>query len=76
MGSDYFPEAGPSVSYVNFLVVKDAVIMAKFGDDKTDAEAAKVIGEQFPGRKVEQVYLHQLPIQGGGIHCATQQYYL
>lgn len=76
LGADYFPSAGPSVSYVNFHLVNGAVLVAKFGDESADKEAERIIGEQFPGREVEQVYLHQLAIQGGGIHCATQQYYL
>lgn len=76
LGEDYFPSSGPSVSYVNYHVVNGAVLIAKFGDEDADREAARIVGEQYPGRKVEQVYLHQLPVQGGGIHCATQQYYL
>lgn len=71
----YHPESGPSVAYVNFLIVNGAVIMARFGDEVADANAAKVIRYHFPGRVVEQVSLHQLPMQGGGIHCATQQCY-
>lgn len=47
--------------------------MSAFGDEKADAEAKRIIGEQFPGRVVEQVGIHQLATQGGGIHCSTQQ---
>ncbi|KAF2172742.1 hypothetical protein M409DRAFT_16705 [Zasmidium cellare ATCC 36951] len=72
LGEDYTPELG-TVSYVNYLVVNGAVIVAKFGDDEFDREAARIIGEQHPGRVVEHVRLHQLATQGGGIHCATQQ---
>lgn len=71
LGNDYDSESGPTVSYVNYLVVNGAVIVAKFGDEECDREAARIIGEQYPGRVVEQVTLHQLAMQGGGIHCAT-----
>lgn len=75
LGVGYHAESGPSVAYVNFLIVNGAVIMARFGDDAADVNAAKIIGYHFRGRAIEQVSLHQLPMQGGGIHCATQQYY-
>ncbi|USW51024.1 Putative peptidyl-arginine deiminase, Porphyromonas-type [Septoria linicola] len=70
---DYCPDSGPVASYVNFHIVNGAVIVPAFGDTERDAEAARIIGEQFPDRKVQQVLLRQLPMQGGGIHCATQQ---
>lgn len=73
LGKEYVPEVGPSVAYVNYLVVNGAVIVSAFGDSMADAEAKRIIGEQFPGRVVEQVGIHQLGSQGGGIHCATQQ---
>lgn len=73
LGEGYDPESGPCVSYVNYLVVNGGVVMSKFGDAEKDAEAARIIGEHYPGRNIEQVYLHQLAMQGGGIHCSTQQ---
>ena len=57
----------------NFYTVNGAVLVPAFGDAAADAHAARVIGEQFPDRVVEQVPLRQLAIQGGGMHCATQQ---
>lgn len=47
--------------------------MSAFGDVEADAEARRIIGKEFPGRVVEQVGIHHLGSQGGGIHCATQQ---
>ncbi|KAJ5138198.1 uncharacterized protein N7443_009519 [Penicillium atrosanguineum] len=72
---DYGPNSGVTVSYVNYHVVNGAVIVAKFGDEGADANAANVLARQYPGRVIEQVHLHQLGIQGGGIHCATQQFF-
>lgn len=72
---DYGPNDGVMVSYVNYHVVNGAVIVAKFGDEGADANAANVLARQYSGRVFEQVPLHQLGIQGGGIHCATQQFF-
>lgn len=63
----------PCVSYVNYYVANGAVIAPRFGDEKSDTEAKRILGELFPERVIEQVLLKQLPVQGGGIHCATQQ---
>lgn len=73
LGQDYHPASGPCLAYVNYLLVKDAVIMAAFDDEKADAAAKEVVQRAFPDRTVEQVRLKQLALQGGGIHCATQQ---
>lgn len=60
LGKDYFPEVGPSVAYVDYLVINGAVVLSAFGDEKADAEAKRIIGEEFPGRVVEQVTIHHL----------------
>ena len=60
-------------SYVNYYVANGAIIAPKFGDEKADEEAKSILGDLFPERVIEQVLLKQLPVQGGGIHCATQQ---
>ncbi|KAF7192915.1 putative agmatine deiminase [Pseudocercospora fuligena] len=73
LGKDYAPETGPSVAYVNFHIVNGAVIVSAFGDPESDSNAAKIIGENFAGREIVQVPIHQLAAQGGGIHCSTQQ---
>ncbi|KXS98251.1 hypothetical protein AC578_6280 [Pseudocercospora eumusae] len=73
LGKNYAPETGPSLAYVNFHIVNGAVIVSALGDAESDANAAKVIGENFPGREIVQVPIHQLAAQGGGIHCSTQQ---
>jgi agmatine deiminase len=62
-----------SVSYVDYYVANGAIIASKFGDQKADAEAKRILGELFPERVIEQVSLKQLPVHGGGIQCATQQ---
>jgi len=59
-------------SYINHLVVNDGVIACGFGDAE-DANAAAILAEQYPGRKVVSVDARPLFERGGGIHCITQQ---
>ncbi len=59
-------------SYINHLVVNDGVIACSFGDP-CDAEAAEILGQAYPGRRVVSVDARPLFERGGGIHCITQQ---
>jgi agmatine deiminase len=59
-------------SYVNHVLVNDAVIACAF-DDPNDANAAAILREAYPGREVVTVDARPLFARGGGIHCITQQ---
>ncbi len=59
-------------SYINHLVINDAVIACRF-DDPGDDEAAGILAEVYPGRAVVGVDARALFERGGGIHCITQQ---
>ncbi|MFJ9407332.1 agmatine deiminase family protein [Streptomyces sp. NPDC101393] len=59
--------------YVNYYVANGAVIMPGFGDKRADREAASIVRDLYPGRKVLQVPVDTLGEGGGGIHCSTQQ---
>ena len=41
-------------------------------DDPHDAEAAAILAEQYPGRKVVTIDARPLFERGGGVHCITQ----
>jgi agmatine deiminase len=58
-------------SYINHLVVNGGVIACSFGDPN-DADAAAILAEQYPGRKVVTVDARAIFERGGGIHCITQ----
>lgn len=60
-------------SYVNYYVCNGAVIGEQFGDDATDAEAQRILGQLYPGREVVSLDVDPIGEAGGGIHCATQQ---
>lgn len=59
-------------SYINHLVVNGGVIACGF-DDPRDRDAAAILAEQYPGRRVVTVDARPLFERGGGIHCITQQ---
>ncbi|CAN7171858.1 agmatine deiminase family protein [Mycolicibacterium frederiksbergense] len=58
-------------SYINHLVVNGGVIACSFGDPR-DADAASILAEQYPGRRVVSVDARPLFARGGGVHCITQ----
>lgn len=60
-------------SYVNFYVCNGAVICSNFGDDAADGEAAEVLQQLYPGRRIVSLNTDPIGESGGGIHCATQQ---
>lgn len=60
-------------SYVNYLVLTDAVINVAFGDSVADAKAKANLQSLYPGRTVEMIRLDSIYAGGGGIHCVTQQ---
>ncbi|MEB4614210.1 agmatine deiminase family protein [Leucobacter sp. M11] len=59
-------------SYINHVVINNAVIACAF-DDPADDHAAGVLRELYPGREIRTVDARPLYARGGGIHCITQQ---
>ncbi|KAH8122217.1 agmatine deiminase [Trichoderma asperellum] len=61
-------------SYTNYLLVNGGIILPQFGDPSHDAAAIRaaqmLFGEE---RRIYPVLIDQLPILGGGVHCATQE---
>ena len=59
-------------SYINHVVINDAVLACSF-DDPADDRALGILGEFYPGRKIIGIDARPLFARGGGIHCITQQ---
>lgn len=59
--------------YANWLVVNGAVLMPSFGQPKSDARAREIIGSAFAGRKIEMIDSRIFLLEGGAVHCLTQQ---
>ncbi|KAK6823270.1 hypothetical protein RU639_006112 [Aspergillus parasiticus] len=57
----------------NYVIVNGAIIAPQFGDEKADSMAKQTLRTLFPNREVVQVYLEEVVLNGGGIHCVTQQ---
>lgn len=60
-------------SYANFLICNGAVIVPVFNQAKEDDRALGILRECFPGKQVIGFDARRLVIEGGAIHCITQQ---
>lgn len=60
------------VSYANFLVLNEAVLVPLYGDPN-DTRALKVISEAFPHHKPVGIECSTLIRQHGSLHCVTMQ---
>ena len=59
-------------SYINHVVINDAVLACAFRDPADD-RALGILREFYPDRKVIGIDARPLFARGGGIHCITQQ---
>lgn len=60
-------------SYANFLIANNRVIVPVFNQSSMDDRAMGILREAFPGREVVGVDARALVVEGGGIHCISQQ---
>lgn len=60
-------------SYVNFLIVNDAVLVPTFRQARNDDRALGLIRELFAGREVRGIDCLDLVEEGGTLHCISQQ---
>ena len=61
-----------AASYVNFYISNGGIIFPQFGDPM-DEEAARILGECFPDRRLYPIDALAIIKGGGNIHCITQQ---
>ena len=70
-------EAGErlAASYVNFYFSNDSVVMPAFGGENaaSDAQAAAILAQLCPERRIVQIPARAILTGGGNIHCITQQ---
>ncbi len=62
-----------TLSYINFYMANNAIIMPSFSETNKDEKALKTVKEVFPDRFVVQLPALDIVYGGGGIHCITQQ---
>jgi agmatine deiminase len=61
------------LSYINFYLANEGLIMPAFGHAKHDAAAYDLLSQIFPKRHISQIDVLDVCAGGGGIHCITQQ---
>jgi len=59
-------------TFINFYVANEVVLVPKY-EDKNDRAAQEIIEKLYPERRVVGVDALELAIDGGMIHCVTQQ---
>ncbi|MDY0212745.1 MAG: agmatine deiminase family protein [Desulfuromonadaceae bacterium] len=59
-------------TYANFLVINGAVLVPTYADP-ADAEALRIIGTVYPGRKIIGIDCSSVILQHGSLHCLTMQ---
>ncbi|WP_298442057.1 agmatine deiminase family protein [uncultured Ferrimonas sp.] len=62
-----------ALSYINYYLGNDVVVVPAFGQNDHDQEAAQIIQAQFPTREVVAIDAMPILAGGGGIHCITMQ---
>lgn len=65
-------DPGLAASYVNFVLLNDAVLVPAFGS-RADDDAREVLSTLFPDHDVKSIDARTLVSQGGGPHCASMQ---
>lgn len=78
-----FPAGGPvngyaAASYLNFLIVNKAVLVAKYWKKgmpkkvkQRDAEAVRILQDTFPGKHIIPIDALAVNMGGGGMHCIS-----
>ena len=59
-------------SYANYLLVNGAVLVPSYRQPRNDARAASIVGECFPGREVVSIDCADIILEGGALHCLSQ----
>jgi len=59
-------------SYINSYLANGGVVVPAYGYDR-DQAAVETYQRLYPQRVISQVYIGQIALGGGGVHCITQQ---
>lgn len=60
-------------TYVNYLLVNGAVLVPTYRDDRHDQKACDIIASVFPDRRLEPIDCFDIILEGGALHCLSQQ---
>lgn len=68
---DYKQQRLPA-TYANYLIINGAVLVPTYADP-ADAEALRIVGTIYPGRKIIGIDCSSVILQHGSLHCLTMQ---
>ena len=62
-----------TLSYINFYLANQGIVMPAFGHEKYDKAAYDLFKTLYPQHQINQIDALDVFAGGGGIHCITQQ---
>ena len=62
-----------TLSYINFYLANEGIVMPAFGHAQYDKAAYELFVKLFPQHQITQIDALDVFAGGGGIHCITQQ---
>jgi agmatine deiminase len=73
--ADYYEGVRLTLSYLNFYLVNDGLILPVFGGkaSSTDRAAQHILQQTFPARRIVTINGSIIARGGGNVHCLTQQ---
>ncbi|MBA2652085.1 MAG: agmatine deiminase family protein [Tatlockia sp.] len=69
----YLKDERLTLSYINFYLANQGIVMPAFGHEKQDKAAYELFCQLFPNHQITQIDALDVFAGGGGIHCITQQ---
>lgn len=69
----YLNDERLTLSYINFYLANQGIVMPAFGYPQYDKAAYDLFTKLFPNRRITQLHALDIFAGGGGIHCITQQ---
>ncbi len=60
-------------SYANYLILNGAILLPTYRQPQRDAQAANILRRCYPGREIVPIDCTDILLEGGAIHCLTQQ---
>jgi agmatine deiminase len=60
-------------SYANYLIINGAVLVPTYRQPETDNQALKIIEDCHPDREIIAVDCYDILLEGGALHCLSQQ---
>lgn len=60
-------------TYANFLITNNAVLVPVYGEKNSDDRACTVLEQLFPSRRIVPLSCRAILLEGGALHCLSQQ---